>query len=184
MMMMPIFCRPASYGSWQAVIASKVEGPSKEPGPFLYSGVILFYDDYDNKYGWWWWWWSWWWWHWWLVRVIMVPLRQKLPHRPTRCHTIPSQVISSSSSIMIIIILIIIIKMSIHIHILIPFASKSWSAQTMGLLAGYRCRPHHPHHCHYHHHHHQHQRSANRRTSHYNQPNHNRPYQAKRQQLW
>ena len=42
---------------------------------------------------------------------------------------------------------------------------------------------HHPHHCHYHHHHHQHQRSANRRTSHYNQPNHNRPHQAKRQQL-
>ena len=51
LMIMTILCRPASYGSWQAVIASKVEGPSKEPGPFLYSGVILFYDDYDNKYG-------------------------------------------------------------------------------------------------------------------------------------
>ena len=63
MMMMTIFCRPASYGSWQAQSASKVEGPSKEPGPFLYSGMILFtvmmmmmmmkrsddYDDNDDK---------------------------------------------------------------------------------------------------------------------------------------
>ena len=58
LMMMTIFCRPASYGSWQAVIASKVEGPSKEPGPFLYSGGKLFMrimmmskgddDDDDN----------------------------------------------------------------------------------------------------------------------------------------
>jgi len=36
--------KPASYGSWQAVIASKVEGPSKEPGPFLYSGKSYLTD--------------------------------------------------------------------------------------------------------------------------------------------
>ena len=46
-MTITIVCRPAAYGSWQAQIASKVEGPSKEPGPFLYSGMILF-DDYDE----------------------------------------------------------------------------------------------------------------------------------------
>ena len=56
LMIMTILCRPASYGSWQAVIASKVEGPSKEPGPFLYSGGKPFYEDYDDEYGWWWWW--------------------------------------------------------------------------------------------------------------------------------
>ena len=47
MMVMTIFCRPASYGSWQTQIASKVEGPSKEPGPFLYSGMVLTDDDDD-----------------------------------------------------------------------------------------------------------------------------------------
>ena len=52
MMMVKIFCRPASYGSWQAQTASKVEGPSKEPGPFLYSGMILFdFDDGDYVEG-------------------------------------------------------------------------------------------------------------------------------------
>ena len=51
LMIMTILCRPASYGSWQAVIASKVEGPSKEPGPFLYSGGKPFYEDYDDEYG-------------------------------------------------------------------------------------------------------------------------------------
>lgn len=30
--------KPATYGSWQEQSASKVEGPSKENGPFLYSG--------------------------------------------------------------------------------------------------------------------------------------------------
>jgi len=36
--------KPASYGSWQAVTATKVEGPSKEPGPYLYSGKSYLTD--------------------------------------------------------------------------------------------------------------------------------------------
>ena len=47
-MKITILYRPASYGSWQAQIATKVEGPSKEPGPFLYSGMILSDDDYGE----------------------------------------------------------------------------------------------------------------------------------------
>ena len=41
-------CRPASYGSWQAVTATKVEGPSKEPGPYLYSGITFNDDEPDD----------------------------------------------------------------------------------------------------------------------------------------
>jgi len=36
--------KPASYGSWQAQTAAKVEGPSKEPGPFLFSGKSYLTD--------------------------------------------------------------------------------------------------------------------------------------------
>ena len=41
-------CRPASYGSWQAVTATKVEGPSKEPGPYLYSGITCNDNEPDD----------------------------------------------------------------------------------------------------------------------------------------
>ena len=41
-------CRPASYGSWQAVTATKVEGPSKEPGPYLYSGITCNDDEPEH----------------------------------------------------------------------------------------------------------------------------------------
>ena len=40
--------RPASYGSWQAVTATKVEGPSKEPGPYLYSGITCNDDEPEH----------------------------------------------------------------------------------------------------------------------------------------